>query len=471
MNNMNPLVSVILYVYNGEKYIAAAIESVIGQTYKNIQFIIVDSFSSDKTVEIIEKYKNKDSRIEFYQIEKKSMGAQCNYGISKAKGVFLSFIESDDEYSPNFLENLLDIAKSHPECDVIKSDYLIFTEHNGKRFFIENRIFGNSKENLYFSSTNLKKNNLILDNDFTMWNGIYRADFIRKVHISLNETPGASFQDYTFVKMVHFFAAHEFFIHEARYLYRKDNAGSSCYSCKAIINVLQEINLFLENFFIKDRNLYKIYAAKLVNIELLRITNYFIERYIREKKLFVSQEEKNIFEAEYTKLLKKIKLLGSLKFFNITNLIKICISNLDLYLNNLEVIGNYYSEEIKSFYDKISHYENIFVFGYGASGKGVFSFLKNKDFESNKINLMYCDNSCIEIKKDKISNALIYPVDSAIKFYNTNEPSSTCFIISYPEFSDSMVTQLINKSIDIENIIVTAQAFIHSVNNYSPFEI
>src|SRR5258705_5340519 len=91
-----PLVSIITIVYNGEKYIEDSIRSVINQSYKNIEYIIIDGGSSDNTVSIIKKY---EKQIAFWISEKdKGISDAFNKGIAKATGEIIGILNSDDWY-------------------------------------------------------------------------------------------------------------------------------------------------------------------------------------------------------------------------------------------------------------------------------------------------------------------------------------------------------------------------------------
>lgn len=102
---MNELVSIITPSYNCSKYIAQTIESVLAQTYQNWEMIIVDDCSKDNSIEIIESYTKKDSRIKLYILEKNSGAAIArNKAIELANGRFIAFLDSDDLWLPNKLK-------------------------------------------------------------------------------------------------------------------------------------------------------------------------------------------------------------------------------------------------------------------------------------------------------------------------------------------------------------------------------
>ena len=93
----NNLISVVIPVYNAEKYLVASIDSVLSQSYKNFELIIVDDCSYDQTYLIAQKYQNNDSRVKLFRNKKHlGIGATLNYAISKTKGQYIARIDSDD---------------------------------------------------------------------------------------------------------------------------------------------------------------------------------------------------------------------------------------------------------------------------------------------------------------------------------------------------------------------------------------
>ncbi|MCR8699417.1 hypothetical protein CYJ41_03695 [Campylobacter ureolyticus] len=107
----NPLVSIIIPVYNVEKYLKKCIESVINQTYKNLEIILVDDGSSDNSGKICDEFAQKDNRI---KVIHKTNGGQAdarNKALDIMNGEWVSFVDSDDFVSPYYIENLLSLAK------------------------------------------------------------------------------------------------------------------------------------------------------------------------------------------------------------------------------------------------------------------------------------------------------------------------------------------------------------------------
>ncbi len=114
-----PLISVLMTVYNRDKYIAEAIESVIDSTYQNWELIITDNCSTDKSYEIAEKFEKKDSRIKVFKNEK-NLGQfpNRNRAVTHAKGKYIKYLDSDDTIYPFGLKTMVDAMEQFPEAGI-----------------------------------------------------------------------------------------------------------------------------------------------------------------------------------------------------------------------------------------------------------------------------------------------------------------------------------------------------------------
>jgi len=112
-----PLVSVLMTAYNREKYIGAAIQSVLASTYKNFELIIVDDCSMDRTVEIAKSFSEKDSRIKVF-VNEKNLGQFANRNLAArlSSGKYLKYLDSDDLLYPTGLEVLVSMMEQFPEA-------------------------------------------------------------------------------------------------------------------------------------------------------------------------------------------------------------------------------------------------------------------------------------------------------------------------------------------------------------------
>lgn len=132
MNENQPLVSVIMPVYNCEHFLTEAIESVISQSYQNWELLIVDDGSKDKSVPIIESYVEKDSRIRLYKNESEEHGPGIarNYGMEHISGKYTYFIDSDDWIEKDLLQDTVTLAEKM-DADIVPFGFVI--EDNGKQ--------------------------------------------------------------------------------------------------------------------------------------------------------------------------------------------------------------------------------------------------------------------------------------------------------------------------------------------------
>lgn len=114
---MQPLVSVVMANYNGGKYLPRTIESVLDQSYQNLEFIMVDDCSTDNSREVMEYYEKKDSRVRTLFLEKNSqVCVATNRGLEMIQGTYLARIDSDDVWRPGKLEKQMTYLQEHPEC-------------------------------------------------------------------------------------------------------------------------------------------------------------------------------------------------------------------------------------------------------------------------------------------------------------------------------------------------------------------
>ncbi len=129
---MQPLISIIMPVYNVEKYIKKAISSILCQTYGNFELLIINDGTKDNSVAIAEDYKNIDDRIQIFHKSNGGLSDARNYGLSKAKGDYIYFVDSDDWIEPNLLEVALKFIKEQ-NAELILFGYFLDSEnYNGE---------------------------------------------------------------------------------------------------------------------------------------------------------------------------------------------------------------------------------------------------------------------------------------------------------------------------------------------------
>ena len=134
-NTKQPLVSVIMPTYNHARFIGEAIDSVLNQTYKNLELIIIDNYSEDNTEKIVSSYK--DDRIKYLKFKNNGIiAASRNYGIKHSRGEYIAFLDSDDLWLPEKLEKQIKVFQISNETAMLYTRFKIIEGD-----IISNRIF------------------------------------------------------------------------------------------------------------------------------------------------------------------------------------------------------------------------------------------------------------------------------------------------------------------------------------------
>ncbi len=125
----NDMVSVVLPVYNGERFISESIKSILNQSYQNIELIIVNDCSTDKTEEIIKEFEKSDDRIRVIKNSSNlKLPKSLNVGFEQAKGSYYTWTSDDNMYMPNAIETMVSYLKDHPDISMVYSDYTNINE-------------------------------------------------------------------------------------------------------------------------------------------------------------------------------------------------------------------------------------------------------------------------------------------------------------------------------------------------------
>ena len=238
-----PRISIIVPVYNVDRYLRDCLNSLINQTLSDIEIICVNDGSTDSSPRILEEYVARDSRIKVINKENSGYGASMNIGLTAAEGEYIGIVESDDFVKTTMYEELYNLAVKN-NADVVKSDwYCYWTDKKESRksgkisFFKSNKII------------NACKYKDLLKLQPSIWSAIYKREFLESNNIKFLETPGASYQDTSFTFKVFMCAPKIVLTKDAYVYYRQDNINSSCNSkdkAFAICDEFDEIEQFMQ---------------------------------------------------------------------------------------------------------------------------------------------------------------------------------------------------------------------------------
>lgn len=379
-----PKISIIMPSLNVAAYIRECIESVINQTITDIEILCIDAGSTDGTLEILEEYAIKDSRIRLIKSDKKSYGYQINTGIDMAMGEYLGIVETDDCIEPDMYEVLYRTAIEH-DLDYAKAGfYTMVTPCEGEQYLLESPIADTGRviSFQYFLEKELSP-------DIYIWNGIYRLSFLREFHIRLNESPGAAFQDCGFRYLVDMNLRRGMFIDRLFYKYRRDNAASSTYNPKFADFNLAEcryIRKRMEDQGITDRARRAFMARETVMMALSPYTTFREHSQPDERILAALNAFREIITCDREQGLLRQSEMQIEQWIEMR-----------LFTENPEAYEDYIGVKAKAHYDiygdfvrDMAEKEQIVVFGTGKVARFALCLLKMNRLDNI---VAVCDNN------------------------------------------------------------------------------
>ncbi|WP_346663653.1 glycosyltransferase family 2 protein [uncultured Merdimonas sp.] len=246
---MNYKISVIVPMYNAETYIGDCIESLINQSYSNIEIILVDNNSSDRTIQIAESYKMRDDRIQVLHCKKQGPSAARNLGIEKAKGEYITFVDADDYLEIDTYRLAISKLENNTP-DIILFGYYI-TDCSGHKKqnsinyvqdgFLQGESYESFLENMIFSpkGKNVPSYSCLR---------IIKRNIIDKYHLRYDESVRRS-EDFQFLVKVHLYSKNLYSIYSKKlYAYRQiDSSITHGYTVeywKMIEKIFDDLYLF-----------------------------------------------------------------------------------------------------------------------------------------------------------------------------------------------------------------------------------
>ena len=179
------MISVIVPVYNVAKYLPQCLESIICQSYQDLEIIVVDDGSTDESGKICDEYALKDKRIRVYHLENQGLSAARNYGIAKAAGEYIAFLDSDDWIEPDMYKILFDLAEQTGADIVTCRFYQEYQNKTEESFGPEKQFVVEGSDILH---TYIFQRGICRDS----WNNLFRTDLFRSIRFP----EGRSYEDY-----------------------------------------------------------------------------------------------------------------------------------------------------------------------------------------------------------------------------------------------------------------------------------
>lgn len=245
-----PKISIIIPVYNVEKYLRECLDSCVNQTLEDIEIICVDDCSTDNSYKILEEYQQKDSRIRiFQQEENKKQGAARNKGLEVATGEYVWFIDSDDYIDTKACQILYDAVKEF-DVDMLCFSAIQFSEEDEKRkFFYPKHFQGVQINKVYHPQTNWKEIHFSNLNP-TVWAYLTKRSVIQKFKFR----EGVVYEDLDFTPKLFYYIDSFCYIPYTPYFYRiNSNSTTQIQLTQKILEDYIESTINLSDFITQNK--------------------------------------------------------------------------------------------------------------------------------------------------------------------------------------------------------------------------
>lgn len=275
---MNPLVSVIIPVYQVEKYIHRCMDSILGQTYDNIEIILVDDGSPDNCPIICDQYAKADERVKVIHKTNGGLSDARNEGLKHISGKYVFFVDSDDFIDRNAIKYMVDLAENHC-ADIVQCDRELGTGDSFSADAFQNK----DQINIYNNITIFESP----QNQVTIWAKLYLSSLWSDILMpvgKLNE------DDYTTWKL--YYKAPKIVVSRRKLYYNYINPSGICSTLKKAPNITFPIEAYHERIAFFD----KINEKHLSDLSKWRFMKYILLSYRNQR---LSTEQRSVLRNEF----------------------------------------------------------------------------------------------------------------------------------------------------------------------------
>ena len=230
-----PVLSLLIPIYNVERYLRECLDSAVAQTLEDIEIICINDGSTDNSPAIIREYMERDPRVKMVDKANSGYGDSMSRGLEMARGEYVGILESDDVMALDALEKLVAAAKRW-DADFAKANFDFYWSKPEERRFLHEMF----KEKDCGKPVHPSDTTQFFKQKPSIWSAVYRRDFLERNGIKFLPTPGASFQDTSFAFKVIASADKAVCLHDAVLSYRQDNENSSVNSSAKVFCVNAE---------------------------------------------------------------------------------------------------------------------------------------------------------------------------------------------------------------------------------------
>lgn len=336
-------VSIIVPVYNVEPYLRQCLDSILGQTFTNFEVLLVNDGSPDSSGDICREYVEKDSRFHYFEKENGGLSDARNYGIERAQGEYLTFIDSDDFVNEKHLENLF-LASRLTNADITIGGFSRF--ENGT-FWLYQDDFSSDSLVSFTSAQAIQHLDSMFDVPFlnfsVVWGKLFKRDLFKELRFQY----GKYAEDQFIIWKLYLKARSIYTFNVDSYVYRINNTGmSSVFSLKHLdyIDALEERIKFTKDIDGIDIglsfNMYR-YVLKR-NLDQLEEHQFLDEASQIRRKLELAEREEYpfLFEESYSDMGGSEELISIIvPIYNVEKYLRICLDSIEHQTySNIEVL-------------------------------------------------------------------------------------------------------------------------------------
>lgn len=300
----SPQISVIVPVYNTEKYLRRCIDSILAQTFTDFELLLIDDGSTDGSGAICDEYALKDSRVRVFHESNSGVSSARNLGLNNVRGEWISFVDSDDWIDTDYYRCLMRKAEN-ANADVVMCDFYFATDNNQKQNIFRYEDCIHNDLGSYISTVwNV------------VWNGVHRRILYERYNILF--PLGITFcEDFHVMVRLLFYAQNVQILHSPLYYYyNRDDSACNSFCLKSSedeIDVCTEIKGFLQENQVYKRNIRKSLAQR-----LLKATQEFLLNPSKFKNFQILNQGNIAYVIDCPYLNIKLKILGILVLLRLT---------------------------------------------------------------------------------------------------------------------------------------------------------
>ena len=321
-----PQVSIIVPVYNVENYIERCLNSLVNQTFKDIEIITINDGSTDKSLELINKYVKEDIRVSVIDLGDEGVSYCRNLGIEKANGKYIMFVDSDDWIDSNMIEAMYKKAEEN-KLDLVMCSYIReFKDHSKEKIF-------NLPEEIIYKEDKVKNELLrklvgpvkeelsnpeMLDALGTVWGKLYRTDILKENKIKFVDLKEIGSAEDTLFNIFTFnYLSKVMFLNKPMYHYWRDNPKSVTSQYNPKLKEQRKVFFKYISDFIKENNFEQVFKEALNNRICTSVLGLGLIECSKNNKISRINKIKNIKKIINEEYIRNAYKNLELKYFSI----------------------------------------------------------------------------------------------------------------------------------------------------------